>query len=282
MSEMIRIADVMTPLPVTIDLQQTLFVARKRMQEIGVRHLPVLDGGRLVGLISSRDIDLASGLGADLAQVVVGVAMSAGPYAVGPKESLGTVIARMHEDKVGSVLVVENERVIGLFTTVDALWLLSSVLQHESAVTRRQSVPSDLRSRLAKERALIEQSATSARGLAEAALKDDASAADVLPQRARELYQELLRYMDVVDELLVPVLAQTPVSGTIRGELLLHRHKEQRRQIHVAQAWLQQADPEHLAESLIRLCERLLKETSEHDADLMTIRLHQEDVAPAH
>lgn len=49
----------MTANPVTIDRGATLGVARRTMQLHGIRHLPVLDDGRLVGIVSLGDLAAA-------------------------------------------------------------------------------------------------------------------------------------------------------------------------------------------------------------------------------
>jgi CBS domain-containing protein len=46
----------MTEQPVTVAPDEDLEVAARRMAELGVRHLPVVDGGRLVGVLSMRDL----------------------------------------------------------------------------------------------------------------------------------------------------------------------------------------------------------------------------------
>ncbi len=46
----------MTVSPVVIGVSDTLAQARRVMRERGIRHLPVLDGGRLVGVLSRADI----------------------------------------------------------------------------------------------------------------------------------------------------------------------------------------------------------------------------------
>ncbi|HZD74443.1 MAG TPA: CBS domain-containing protein [Actinomycetota bacterium] len=51
-----RVADYMTELPVTVAPDEDLAVAAQRMAELGVRHLPVVDGHRLVGMLSIRDL----------------------------------------------------------------------------------------------------------------------------------------------------------------------------------------------------------------------------------
>jgi predicted transcriptional regulator len=48
----------MTRSPERIAMHQSLASAQKRMVDLGVRHLPMLDGGQLVGVISDRDLGL--------------------------------------------------------------------------------------------------------------------------------------------------------------------------------------------------------------------------------
>jgi CBS domain-containing protein len=51
-----RVADYMTDRPVTVRPDEDVEVAVRRMAELGVRHLPVVDGNRLVGVLSMRDL----------------------------------------------------------------------------------------------------------------------------------------------------------------------------------------------------------------------------------
>jgi CBS domain-containing protein len=51
-----RVAEYMTEQPVTVAPDDDLEVAARRMAEFGVRHLPVVDGNRLVGVLSMRDL----------------------------------------------------------------------------------------------------------------------------------------------------------------------------------------------------------------------------------
>jgi len=51
-----RVVEYMTEQPVTVAPDDDLEVAARRMAELGVRHLPVVDGGRLVSVLSMRDL----------------------------------------------------------------------------------------------------------------------------------------------------------------------------------------------------------------------------------
>ena len=127
MSETIR--DAMTPSPHTIGKDQTLEHASRVMREHEIRHLPVLDGGRVLGILSIRDVYLVETLAdADPTKVTVEEAMSAEPYAVAPATPLKEVVAEMAEHKYGAAVVMEERKVVGIFTTVDALRVLASRL----------------------------------------------------------------------------------------------------------------------------------------------------------
>ncbi|MGE0789795.1 MAG: CBS domain-containing protein [Sandaracinaceae bacterium] len=116
------IADYMTASPHTIGLEQTLSNASRRMHEHGIRHLPVLHGGELRGILSSRDIALVEALdGADPETVTVEEAMSAETYVVAPTETLASVVGTMADRKYGAAVVMIGREVVGIFTTIDAL-----------------------------------------------------------------------------------------------------------------------------------------------------------------
>jgi acetoin utilization protein AcuB len=122
----IAIKDAMTTHPVTIGRDQTLEVAHQMMREHHVRHLPVLEHGQLVGMLSQRDLYFLETIaGVDLSKDRVDDGMSTDTFAVGPDESLQHVAEVMAERKLGSAVVIERDRVIGIFTGTDALRVLS-------------------------------------------------------------------------------------------------------------------------------------------------------------
>lgn len=115
--------------PHTIGQKQTLATAHDVMREHRIRHLPVLEGGRLVGIISERDLSLVEALkDVDPEQVVVEDAMSQSVYHVAPEAPLDEVAAEMAEHKYGSAVVMSNGKVVGMFTAVDALAALADLL----------------------------------------------------------------------------------------------------------------------------------------------------------
>jgi acetoin utilization protein AcuB len=119
----------MTSAPHSIGAEQTVAHAQKQMKQHGVRHLPVLHGGKLVGLLSERDVALIETLrDVDPEKVTVEDAMSQQVYAVEPTAALDEVASEMAEKKYGSAIVVQNQKVVGIFTTVDACRALAELL----------------------------------------------------------------------------------------------------------------------------------------------------------
>ena len=124
----------MTDSPHTIGPTRSLAVARKMMLEHGVRHLPVLDGGRIVGLLSERDLLLVESLpGVNPTDVRVEEAMVQNVFTVEPDAPVGETVETMIERKLGSAVVSVGERITGVFTTIDALRALHELLEPRGA-----------------------------------------------------------------------------------------------------------------------------------------------------
>ncbi|HNT37882.1 MAG TPA: CBS domain-containing protein [Rubrivivax sp.] len=112
-----------TPDAVTADERMTVDELRRLMDRHGVRHLPVLRGETVVGLVSDRDLRLVSGLSAaEKLQVQAADIMASDPLSVRASTPLDEVALAMSEKKVGSVIVNDDEgRFYGIFTATDAL-----------------------------------------------------------------------------------------------------------------------------------------------------------------
>jgi acetoin utilization protein AcuB len=125
-----EIREFMTPAPLTIAPTSSLSKAVKTMREHQVRHLPVVDRGRVVGILSQRDILIMESLpGVNPTEVRVDEAMVRDVFAVRPDAPVGEVVAAMLERKLGSTIVTEREQVLGVFTTTDALRALHTLLE---------------------------------------------------------------------------------------------------------------------------------------------------------
>jgi len=125
----LTIRDHMTPTPQSIGKDQTLAEAHRVMRTHLCRHLPVLSGGRLVGIVSERDLHLVESLrDVNPERVSVEEAMTPDVYTVGPDAALESTALEMAQHKYGSAVVIERGRVVGVFTTTDALRALAGVL----------------------------------------------------------------------------------------------------------------------------------------------------------
>jgi CBS domain-containing protein len=123
------VAAFMTPQPVTIGRNQTLATAHRMMRDSGVRHLPVLEHGDLVGVLTQRDLYFLETLrGVNLDDDVVDDAMTMETYAVTPDTPVATVAKHMARKRYGCAVVMERGRVAGIFTATDGLRLLSAVV----------------------------------------------------------------------------------------------------------------------------------------------------------
>jgi acetoin utilization protein AcuB len=125
----------MTLAPVTVAVDSTVGEAHRLMRDRRIRHLPVVRGGQLVGIVSQRDVYLLETLkGFDPTTATVEDAMAADVYAVPPDARLEEVADEMARRRIGSAVVVERGEVVGLFTTMDALHALAALARGRGVV----------------------------------------------------------------------------------------------------------------------------------------------------
>lgn len=123
------VGECMTRNPISISIETSLVAAAECMREHGVRHLPILDRGALVGILSERDLALIAGIpGIDGDLVTVTEAMSPNPYVVSSSTPLADVVAVMHERKLGTTVIMDGGELCGVFSVIDALALLRRML----------------------------------------------------------------------------------------------------------------------------------------------------------
>jgi acetoin utilization protein AcuB len=126
----LRVIDYMTKAPFSIAPDETLAAAKNRMEQSGIRHLPVIDGSHLVGVISSRDLFLLHALNERSLQLLkVRDVMTEQPYAVTPQTPISQVATEMANLRIGSAVVRDGTRLVGVFTSVDALRALADSSQ---------------------------------------------------------------------------------------------------------------------------------------------------------
>lgn len=119
----------MTTTPHSIGAEQPIAKAHQIMKENNIRHLPVLHNSQLKGVLSDRDIKLALSLnGVNAETTTVSEISSEEVFLVEPTAKLDDVVKIMADKKIGSVLIVDNHRLVGIFTTIDALNALADLL----------------------------------------------------------------------------------------------------------------------------------------------------------
>jgi acetoin utilization protein AcuB len=127
-----RVRDWMTPNPITIDADATVIEAVHLLKEKGIRRLPVLKNGELVGLVTERMLlSFSPGKSTSmdswqvhylLSKTPVSEAMNPKPNTVTPDTELSDCAQILHDRKLNGITVVdEGGRLVGILTTTNAL-----------------------------------------------------------------------------------------------------------------------------------------------------------------
>jgi CBS domain-containing protein len=132
-----RVRDLMTAQPITVDPDTPMLQARQRMAEERIRHLVVVDDARVVGIVTDRDIRLnlpspATSLSVWelnylLSRLTVGGVMSAAVIVVDPDRPIAEAARLMLDHKIGALPVVDEGRLIGIITESDFVRAMAGV-----------------------------------------------------------------------------------------------------------------------------------------------------------
>lgn len=227
-----QVRDYMTLAPHSIGLDQSLSFAAKRMRELHIRHLPVLHGGVLYGVLSERDVALVRGLELDPDEVTVEEVVIPEPLTVSADTPLARAARSMAEHKYGCAVVMSGPHLQGIFTTTDALNALADVLEEETVDP--QLLPSQVRNIILSEhvsiRALLDRCDQHAQRILAGG---GFSEADVLSLRgiAYQLATGITRHMELENRVLAPALASLDAFGSAGAQRLLEEHAEQKTSI---------------------------------------------------
>jgi acetoin utilization protein AcuB len=123
------VRDLMTPDPIMAAPETPVFEARQEMLSRRIRHLLVTEHGRLVGMVTDRDIRLnlpsqATSLSVWevnylLARLTVATVMTKTVITVGPDRDAAEAARLMLDHRIGGLPVVDGERVVGILTETD-------------------------------------------------------------------------------------------------------------------------------------------------------------------
>ena len=120
------VQEIMSEQPYAIEANRSVKEALNRLLAQDIRHLPVLDAGLLVGMLSDRDVrgvaaDALAGGSPDQLSLPVSEVMSSDPITVDPETDVTEVIDLMIEHKVGALPVVVDDKLVGIVSYVDVL-----------------------------------------------------------------------------------------------------------------------------------------------------------------
>ncbi len=119
------VAELMTPKPVTVAPSDTLETALERMGVGRFRQVPVVDEERLIGILTDRDTRQHIG---QLAHMRVATVMSANPFSVRPSTPVEKAAHLLITNKIGSLPVVDDGKLVGIVTASDMLRALEAIL----------------------------------------------------------------------------------------------------------------------------------------------------------
>ena len=134
------VADVMTRRPVTVSPDATVAAALSAMRRGRFRHLPVLAGAELVGVVAHGDLEAPPGAPVEavesLADRPVSEVMSAQPVTVWPDEPVEVAARLLVEQAVGCLPVVAGEELVGILTESDLFSVLLRLLGGDEPSSR--------------------------------------------------------------------------------------------------------------------------------------------------
>ena len=133
------VEDIMTPNPLTVTPRNAIRSAVNLMREGGFRRLPVVDRGRLVGIITDRDLRRAANSPVVVREqwydnfifdhIEVGSCMTPNPLTIEPDAPIAEAARIMRNHGIGGLPVVANEQLVGIITETDLLDFLIELLE---------------------------------------------------------------------------------------------------------------------------------------------------------
>ncbi len=124
-----QIQKFMTTAPHVLSHDATVQEAHELMRRLHIRHLPVCEGERCIGMVSDGDLFKVEALfSTNAGNLKASSVMSQALYAVSPSAPVDEVVEEMARKKLGSAVVIDNGKVVGVFTSTDALSAFADML----------------------------------------------------------------------------------------------------------------------------------------------------------
>lgn len=134
-----RVRDHMTPDPVVLGPEDTLRHARDLIRDNGLRRFPVVENGKLVGIVTDRDVrqaDISSEVVQErryvdyiLERILVGGIMTPDPITVAPDTPVAEAAALILANRIGGLPVVSGDELVGIITETDLIKALIAMLE---------------------------------------------------------------------------------------------------------------------------------------------------------
>jgi acetoin utilization protein AcuB len=141
----------MTAAVVTVRPNDSVVLARQRLRDHRIRHLPVTDGPRLLGIATEQDLRLAEAAGERANQSLVADVMTTSVITVGPETTVEQAALLMVENKIGGLPVVDgDDQVVGIITESDILNVFLGALGVGSEAARLEVLLPDQPGALAR------------------------------------------------------------------------------------------------------------------------------------
>ena len=118
-----RIAQLMTPQPWTVQIDDSIAVARQMMVEREIHHLPVLDGQKVAGIVTQRELARISDRASTVARAMISVPR------VAPDTPVEDVLDTMIDERSDAIVVTRESTVEGIFTATDAVRALRELMR---------------------------------------------------------------------------------------------------------------------------------------------------------
>lgn len=138
--QMPAVSAVMRPFPFFAEPETLVTEIIKMMDKHQIRHLPIKQGDRLVGIISERDLRWLGNPKLDLPiahDIPVCQVMTYDPYIAKIDTPLSVVIDEMTEQKIGAAIIVRSGKLAGIVTTIDLCQAFSTILKTEFSYLSR-------------------------------------------------------------------------------------------------------------------------------------------------
>ncbi len=116
-----KVRDIMNTAPVTADVNTPVHSLALLMVHSGCGEIPLTDGGRLIGVVTDRDVACrVVAAGRDPVTTIAREVMTAGPATIGPERCITAAIRLMESAQVRRLPVVDDEvRVVGIVSMTD-------------------------------------------------------------------------------------------------------------------------------------------------------------------